>query len=333
MRKLYNKFFRISENEKISEIAMLNRMAMTIAVIVVCLAVMSITAFAYFSCNVTSNSNFISAANFLTDVTVQVTGADGNSVENSNIVPVTSDNRKFVVRNLVVGKWYNVSITQSSSNTANTGFIIVSAEGCPVTYHTQQLGVDKSVAGEFTPSITFKMMITDATDVVLEAHWGTSSFYSDYQINSVNDERYITLDEKIKFIVNGHKEPFVNNISNQEQNKLPTVESEPFEQAEPTKPLETTQETTFETTQETTFETTPERTPETTAPETSGTETTAAPTPETTEPPSSVDTTFMTTGKTDFAEPQATDTTDTIEEMEAERVEETTGAPTNEEIE
>ena len=210
MRKLYNEFFYIPKYGKIREKVMLARVAMTVVIMVVCLAAMSITAYAYFSYNITSGSNTIKAASFYTDVTVQITDADGNAVENSKITPITSDNKKFRIEGLEVGKWYQFTITKNEvRNTAQTGFIIVSAEGCPVTYHTQQLGVDKSVPGEYTPAIIFKLMITDATDVILESHWGTSSCYSEYQIGSVDDERYIILNEEIKMIVNGHTVPNV----------------------------------------------------------------------------------------------------------------------------
>ena len=63
--------------------------------------------------------------------------------------------------------------------------------------------MDKNVPGEYTDAITFKLMITDATDVILESHWGTSSYYSDYQISSADDERYIISNEEIKMIVTG----------------------------------------------------------------------------------------------------------------------------------
>ena len=204
MRKLFNEFFYIPKHGKIREKVMLARVAMTIVIMVVCLAAMSITAYAYFSHNVTSRSNIIKAATFETQVQVQITDNNGKAVDNSQITPITSDNKNFVVRGLEVGKWYKFTITKSARNTAQTGFIIVSADDCPVTYHTQQLGVDKNAPGEYTEEIAFKLMITEATDVILESHWGTSSFYSDYKIDSVDDERYITLNEEIKMIVNGN---------------------------------------------------------------------------------------------------------------------------------
>ena len=215
MRKLYNEFFYIPKCGKIRGKVMLARNALTIAIVVMCLAAMSITAYAYFSYNVTSGSNTIKAASFYVDVEVQITGDDETTVEDSNITPIISDNKNFVVSGLEVGKWYKFTVTKSEKSTAQTGFVVVSAEGSPVIYHTQQLGVDKSVSGEYTSAITFKMMITDETDVILVAHWGTSSYYSEYQIDNVDDEQYIILDDEIKMIVNEYTEP---NISKEEEN-------------------------------------------------------------------------------------------------------------------
>lgn len=216
MRKLYNEFFYIPKHGKIREKVMLARVASIVAIMVACLVAMSITAYAYFSYNVTSGSNTIKAANFETDVTVRIIDADGKAVENSNITPLTSDNKNFTIEGLEVGKWYEVKVERTTNCTAQTGFIVVSAKGCEVTYHTQQLGVDKNVADGKTPEIRFKLMITDATNVILESHWGTSSYYPAYQIESENDGRYITLDEEIKMIVNGYVEPNVNKEGNED---------------------------------------------------------------------------------------------------------------------
>ena len=309
MRKLYNEFFYIPKYGKIREKVMLAHVAMTVVIMVVCLAAMSITAYAYFSHNVTSGSNTIKAASFYTDVTVQITDADGNAVENSNITPITSDNKKFRIEGLEVGKWYQFTITKNEvRNTAQTGFIIVSADGCPITYHTQQLGVDKSVPGEYTPAIIFKLMITDATDVILESHWGTSSCYSEYQIGSVDDERYIILNEEIKMIVNEHTDP---NVS--------TGISEGTGETEPSG------ETTTTPTTDTSTGTEPSDTTSTT---TESTET-SEPTDSTTEPSTST-VTEPTVTEPATTEPATTDTTVTTESTETQPAEETTSAPTTE---
>ncbi len=292
MRKLSKEFFFIPKHGKICEKVMLMRVVMTVAITIFCLAAMGITAYAYFSYNVTSGSNIIKAANFETKVQVQITDADGKAVDNSQITPITSNYKNFIIKGLEVGKWYKFTITKSVRNTAQTGFIIVSAEGCPVTYHTQQLGVDKNAPGEYTEEITFKLMITEATDVILESHWGTSSCYSKYKIESVDDERYITLNEEIKMIVNGKdiSEGEGDNSDGQDGSGTTTDMTTP-----PTTDTTTSSEpsNTTSTTPETSGTSKPTGT---TKPSTSTTEPTTTQPAETTEQPQSVTENTETTG-------------------------------------
>ena len=331
MRELYNEFFYIPKHGKIREKVMLTRIAMTIAIVIMCLAAMSITAYAYFSYNVTSGSNIVKAASFVTDVTVQITDADGVAVENSNITPITSDNKNFVVRGLEVGEWYTVTVEPSSRNTAQTGFIIVSAKGCETTYHTQQLGVDENVEGGKTPQIIFYLMITDTTDVILESHWGTSSYYPAYHIENVDDERYITLKEEIKMIVNGHTEPNVSKGTGDGSDD--SVEGDGTNATEGTSVTPSTNTTTgtdSSSTQTSESTTTPAGTTgestETTKPSTSTTE------PTTTQPAETTPTETTDTETTEPAatEPAVTESTATTETQPATENAETTGAPTTE---
>ena len=119
MRKLYNEFFYIPKHGKVREKVMLTRVAMTIAIMVVCLAAMSITAYAYFSYNITSGSNTIKAASFYTDVAVQITDADGNAVE--TITTNTSDHKSHSA-SLDANKTYTITVQHNALSTAQTGF-------------------------------------------------------------------------------------------------------------------------------------------------------------------------------------------------------------------
>lgn len=318
MRKLYNEFFYIPKHGKVREKVMLTRIAMTVTIVIMCLAAMSITAYAYFSYNITSGSNIIKAATFETQVQVQITDNNGKAVDNSQITPITSDHKNFVVRGLEVGKWYKFTIVKSERNTAQTGFIVVSAEGCPITYHTQQLGVDKSVPGEYTSEITFKLMITDATEVTLKSHWGTSSFYSDYKIDSVDDERYIILNEAITMFVNGHTEPNVSTGTDEHSDD----ESKETGSTTPSTNTTTGTETpSTQTSESTTTPSTETSTPvETTPPETTGeseSTNTTEPSSTTTEPaatePASTESTTETQSVTENSETTGTTTTEANE--------------------
>mgnify|MGYP003302129927 CR=1 FL=1 len=205
MRKLFNEFFYIPQHGKVREKVMMTRLGSTIAIVIMCLAAMSITAYAYFSYNITSGSNIIKAAHFETKVSIQITDENGEAVD---INPITSNYQTHKVT-LNAGELYTITVTPTENSTATTGFIVVTADGCDKTYHTQQLGIDESVADGKTPSITFKLLITDTTEVKFLAHWGTSSYYDDYKNKGDSEELYITQNEEVKMIVNGFEEPNV----------------------------------------------------------------------------------------------------------------------------
>ena len=223
MRKLFNEFFRIPKHGKIREKVMLARLAITITIVVACLAAMSFSAYAYFSYNVVSGFNIIKSATFKTEVQVQITDEAGNVVE--TITPITSNRKSFKIEGLEIGEFYTVSIKPINDDTAaKTGFVIVTADNCLDTYHTQQLGIDENVPGGRTEDIKFKLMVTDSAVVYLQSHWGTSSYYADYQ--NKYDELYITQGEEIKMIIGGHTKP--NIIGNSDKDTAEgTVENTP----------------------------------------------------------------------------------------------------------
>ncbi len=294
MRKLFNEFFYIPKYGKVREKVMLTRLTMMITIVIVCLAAMSITAYAYFSYNVTSGLNTIKSANFETSISIQITDSDGKAVDTPK--PITTNYKLYKIADLKVGEWYTVTVTPTERSTAKTGFIIVTATGCNEIYHTQQLGIDENVPGGKTPEIKFQLMITDTTDVVLEAHWGTSSYYPKFK--DTDDDHYITYKdgqmEQVKMIVNGIVNPVVD--SDTEENKTPTEGITPPATV-------TTPPSTESTTPSTTITTPPVST-------------------ETTEPTATETTTPSEQIETVETQPQAT--------TETQPAEETTGAPTTE---
>lgn len=299
MRKLYNEFFYIPKHGKVREKVMLTRIAMTVTIVIMCLAAMSITAYAYFSYNITSGSNTIKAASFYTDVTVQITAEDGTAVDNSQITPITSDHKSHSAE-LSANKTYTITVKHNDRSTAQTGFVIVTAEGCETRYHTQQLGRD---GNGNTNTITFKLTPGANTIVTFRSHWGTSSFYSDFKEIGENDERYIIDGEEIKLIVGG---------------VAPSAENGASGETEPA----------GETTTPTTDTSTGTEPSDTTSTTTESTET-SEPTDSTTEPSTST-VTEPTVTEPATTEPATTDTTVTTESTETQPAEETTGAPTTE---
>ena len=165
MRKLYNEFFYIPKHGKVREKVMLTRIAMTVTIVIMCLAAMSITAYAYFSYNITSGSNIIKAANF--DANVSITIKDSSN----DPVTVTKDG-KVQTANLDAGK-YTIELTKGTS-TADTGFCVISIGD--KTYYTDQIGVD--VKKDLTDAtVKFDLWLSSPTKLEVLSHWGTSVYY------------------------------------------------------------------------------------------------------------------------------------------------------------
>ena len=163
MRKLYNEFFYIPKHGKVREKVMLTRNAMTVTIVIMCLAAMSITAYAYFSYNITSGSNIIKAANFEANVSI--------TDSNNDPVTVTKDG-KVQTANLDAGK-YTIELTKGNS-TADTGFCVISIGD--KTYYTDQIGVD--VKKDLTDAtVKFDLWLSSPTKLEVLSHWGTSVYY------------------------------------------------------------------------------------------------------------------------------------------------------------
>lgn len=313
MRKLYNEFFYIPKHGKVREKVMLTRIAMTVTIVIMCLAAMSFTAYAYFSYNISSGFNIIKAAHFETKVSIQITDENEEVVD---INPITSNYQTYKV-GLDAGKIYTVTITPTENSTAKTGFVVITANGCEKTYHTQQLGIDTNIGEGETKTISFKLIVTDKTDVHFLAHWGTSSYYDAYKNKGDQEELYITQGEEIMMIVNGYAEPNVSNNTNEGSND----ENEGTEGTTPsTNTTTSTESTTTPSTETSTpIETTP---PEATgeSESTNATEpssTTTEPAAQTTESaatePASTESTTETQSVTENAETTGTTTTEANE--------------------
>ena len=199
MRKLFNEFFYIPQHGKVREKVMLTRIAMTVTIVIMCLAAMSIIAYAYFSYNITSGSNIIKSASFYTDVTVQIAAEDGTAVD--TITTNTSDHKSHSAE-LSANKTYTITVKHNDRSTAQTGFVIVTAEGCETKYHTQQLGRD---GDGNTYTITFKLTPGANTVVTFRSHWGTSTYFGYAGDSDNNIEEYILDGEDIELVISGSK--------------------------------------------------------------------------------------------------------------------------------
>lgn len=195
MRNFFDMFFHEQDEEKITEKKMTTRAISTVAVMITCLIAMSVTAYAYFSCSVTSSFATIRSASFYTKISVQemsnvATVAVEENVEEVGSLEtppvITSDNKAHKVENLKAGKTYLVTIQPTDNNTAEHGFVIFAAYHtdengntslASSVYHTQQLGVDVAVENGRTNIVSFYLELDADADIILYSHWGTSSYY------------------------------------------------------------------------------------------------------------------------------------------------------------
>lgn len=218
MRKLYQEFFYVPKCGKVRDKVMVVRMFTMVAVIVLCLASMAVTAYAYFSYNITSGVNVIRAAHFETKVTVQIKDSSGAEVK------VNTSNHISHWAQLDADTKYLITLEHTKRSTAKTGFVIITAENCDVKYHTQQLGKD---GNGITEQVSFWLQPTAETKVTFLSHWGTSSHYG-YEIE--NDPLYITQGETVSLVINGA----VNNTKPQQNPTPPPAQAtNPPEKTEP----------------------------------------------------------------------------------------------------
>lgn len=262
MRKLYNEFFYIPKHGKVREKVMLTRIAMTVTIVIMCLAAMSITAYAYFSYNITSGSNIIKSASFYTDVTVQITAEDGTAGD--TITTNTSDHKSHRAE-LSANKTYTITVKHNDRSTAQTGFVIVTAEGCETRYHTQQLGRD---GNGNTYTITFKLTPGANTIVTFRSHWGTSTYYGYAGDSDNNIEEYILDGEDIELVISGSKP---NKVSSQSEDTTDKSEESTITPSTSTNTTTGTETPSTQTSESTTTPSTETSTPvETTPPEATG---------------------------------------------------------------
>lgn len=227
MRKLFNEFFYISKHGKVREKVMLTRLATTITIVIMCLAAMSITAYAYFSYNITSASNTIQAANFEAQITVTSTEQNGGTVN-----PSSTAGKKTVFTFANTGT-YTVELEKGNNSTAQTGFCIIYI--CDKTYHTQQIGVDINANNEQRELVSFALKINEPNTVVtIESHWGTSSYYG-FNV----DENYIVNSNPTREIVIGNP---VNGASNSDEEKENTSDEKTETETPPTEVMHTVAE-------------------------------------------------------------------------------------------
>ena len=86
MRKLYDEFFYVPKQGNVREKVLVARVAVSVALILLCMAIMNFTAYAYFSCNVSSGLNTIQSAKYNLDITppTELASVADNNVNKNN---------------------------------------------------------------------------------------------------------------------------------------------------------------------------------------------------------------------------------------------------------
>lgn len=193
MRKLYYEFFHIPEHGRIRERVMLTRVVLTTIIMLICLATMSVTAYAYFTYSITSKTNSIKTANF--DVRVEIEDVSISN-DRSSEIQIQGHSKTIKLEKGV----YRIQLHKQG--TAKTGFCKINAEGGNASFYTQQLGTDiNTETGERDP-FEFEMVITDDTELEILAHWGTAAYY-DKETRSQTETPYIEDGDSIVMVING----------------------------------------------------------------------------------------------------------------------------------
>ncbi|MBO5358211.1 MAG: hypothetical protein J6A78_02715 [Clostridia bacterium] len=152
MKKLYLEYFKISANGKITDKVMLGRVISTVAIILVCTVLMSITAFAFFTSDASSSVTPLTSASFDVDIAV-----NGSNVDVVGVLDGTKE----------------IKISVKDTSTATTGY-------CVVKIGDKEYITEQFIRGENGGynTVTFTINLAEPTLVTVEARWGTSSLYA-----------------------------------------------------------------------------------------------------------------------------------------------------------
>lgn len=223
MKAFLKEFFQVPEEGTVKDKVMVGRAVMTLVNVLVILAVLAVTAYAYFGVSATTPSIPVAAAHFEASLSVSQTDELGTTQVISNQVAAQH------TISLKAGKTYKITLKPAGS--AQGGFCILTASDCEKTYYTQQLGADASVSGGLTKKIEFTLFPTADTVLTIDTSWGTSAFYG--QVGK-NDERYIFSGESVTMIIAGVQ------LSDLEAAQEEENTTEQTETNDPTTPAQTT---------------------------------------------------------------------------------------------
>lgn len=229
MREIFSDEFDDIKPKKVHEKVLYKRIAFTVVCILACLFAMGFTACAFFTADVTSSSNTITAATYAMDC--KIAPKDGS--EPFEAYSISLDGQEDFP------KEYEISIgIDKQNNTASTGFcvveVLIDGDTKPIVYHTAQIWNEDSKADGKSLSLTFTMTLNEAATVTFTPHWGTSSHYAEYRKSGEDGELYIQAGDMVT----------VGNLKNPQSKPGETPEANELEEQEETKMQQTVTEET-----------------------------------------------------------------------------------------
>ncbi|MBQ8558588.1 MAG: hypothetical protein IJ439_01175 [Tyzzerella sp.] len=168
MKRLYQEYFHIPEDGKIREKVFISRVVVAVVGILVWMSAMGFTAYAYFTCSVTSGKNTITSAMYALDITAPEGVPEGSG-------SYTLDNSKGAEN-----KDYQFVLKKSDSATASVGYCKIQVIGeKEEIFYTGPIGSVKESDGSVKEikdrTITISIPNGKCASVKFIAEWGTCS--------------------------------------------------------------------------------------------------------------------------------------------------------------
>lgn len=169
MKAMMKSFFDTEKEEKISEKTFLSRITASVIIIIVCLIAMSISAYAYFSCDVSSPKETIRSASY------ELAVAPPSDMESADIYELKNDSdgdKEYVFTLSTVG----------SSSTASVGYckIVVKNErnsGDAQSFYTKPIWLVEDLSKGKVDTREVKIIIPSGKTVYVSfvSEWGSCS--------------------------------------------------------------------------------------------------------------------------------------------------------------
>ena len=158
MRELYNEYFHVPKEGKVREKVLFSRITVAVIIMLIWMSAIGFTAYAYFTCSVTSGINTITSATY--GMETEIVDSDDSQTK---LEPSSQDGMTSIYE--VGAGVYNITLT--ATGTATTGYckIEVKGTGKTVTLFTQQISPGGTISFTLVPN-------ADAT-VVITPQWGT----------------------------------------------------------------------------------------------------------------------------------------------------------------